>query len=156
MINMTKKKSQDEPNQFELALYRLRVIAKKIENKIALNDDECTYIVKALWEIGNGEDPYQSLGIKSIKGQKRTNKNITKQMRIDYVLSWIAAAMKPKPEGLGYDLETAIEEAATFEYNGLPKLSEQTIKHYWDNNPQKHRSDFKPPLRSLPLKEPKS
>lgn len=153
---MTKKINSENQSQLELKLYRLRVIAQKLETNTPLSDEERFYLAKALGEIGDGKDPTIALDIKAAKGEKKSSKSINREMRLNYVLSWVAASMQPPPDGLGYDLDTAIEAAAEFEYRGMNKLTEETIRHYWTNNAGKHKPDFKPPIRFYPLKEPKS
>ena len=153
---MTKKINSENQSLLELKLYRLRVIAQKLVTNTPLSDEERFYIAKALIEIGGGKDPTIALDIKAAKGEKKSSKSLNRELRRDYVLSWIAKAIQPKPNGLGYDLDTAIEAAAKFEYSGMNKLTEETIRNYWNNNSDKHKPNFKPPIRFYPLKEPKS
>lgn len=152
VINLTKRKKSDHGQQspFELALYRLRVIAFKIEAEIPLDLSERVFLINAFRKIGAGGDAKEALQIKGERGRGRSSKSKFHEERRDFVLSWVAAAIRPEPEGFGYDLLEAIDIAANWKYSEAAGLTAETILNYWNNHPEKHKSNFDRPIRSLP------
>ena len=60
-------------------------------------------------------------------------------------VAWIGTATRPKDEGgLGMELFKAIETAAHYF-----ELTEDTLKHYWDNHSE-FRRGFPRPISTLP------
>jgi len=148
---LTKKKAaQGRQSSLELALYRLRLIALKIESETPLDALEQAFLIKALREIGLGGDAEVALQIKANRGERRSSKSKFHEERRDFVLSWISAAMRPEPDGFGYDLLTAIDIAATWYYSESDGLTAETILNYWNNHPEKHNPSFDRPIRSIP------
>ena len=90
---MTKKKAeQDEYSSYELALYRLRLLAKKLDMDVPLEPSERTFLIEALRNIGSGGDPKQVLQIKGGRGVRRGSKDMHANLRRDMILSWIVLA----------------------------------------------------------------
>ena len=149
---MTKRKKTNDGlnSRLELALYRLRLIALKIEAETPLDTSEQAFLINAFRKIGAGGDAEEALQIKGEKGKRRSSKSKFHEDRRDFALSWIAAAIRPAPEGFGYDLSTAIDIVATWPYTEADGLSAETIENYWNNHPEKHKPSFDRPIRSLP------
>jgi hypothetical protein len=150
---MTKPKNRKpgEPSALELARYRMRLISHHLAAQEPLNAADRLFLAAALEKIGAGEDAAACLGVKAGRGQRLSKSSIAQQTNIVFVLSWIAAVIRPGPiDGWGYSLEDAFEIAAK-EF----KLSPETIRHYWDNNPSLRSPSFPQPVSSLPRKETK-
>ena len=127
----------------------LRRIAEILDRKTPLSNEDTKFLSDALNRIADGEDAKKALGVNAKRGE-RTSK--TEQNRIyesgikkSLVLGWIAAAKASEEEsGLELTLEAAIGMIGEHDLNAFG-LTEETLKTYWNNNPEKRGLEFKLP-----------
>lgn len=147
---MTKPKHrrQGQPSRLDYALYRLRKIGDALEQGSDLDLEDRKFISNALQEIGSGADPVKCLNIQAMRGERRSSHSIGEREYVRHLMGYVAALMKPPEEdGCGLSLEDAQYEAA--EAFGI---SVETIKKYWNNNPEMHSSLYPAPLSAYPRK----
>ena len=127
----------------------LRKIANALKNSQPLLPEDRQFITEALLKIADGEDAQEALNIKAKRGE-RTKKESQNAMRISecrkrLALGWIATAIAPKVEGgLGLTLEEAIGRIGENDLRSF-KLTEETLKTYWNKNSDLRERDFKLP-----------
>lgn len=127
----------------------LRRIAEILDRKTPLSNEDTKFLSDALNRIADGEDAKKALGVNAKRGE-RTSK--TEQNRIyesgikkSLVLGWIAAAKASEEEsGLELTLEAAIGMIGEHGLNAFG-LTEETLKTYWNSNPEKRGLEFKLP-----------
>lgn len=122
---------------------RLRIIAWCIENELTMSLDDHQFIVKALYDIADGENPTSALNVKAKQGERRTKNQQT--IAHDYfkikrhVGGFISSAMAPiSDDGLGYTLDEALEELS----RNLP-YTKETLRSIWNKNKTLRTRDFK-------------
>jgi hypothetical protein len=127
----------------------LRRIAEYLDRKTPLSNEDAKFLSDALNKIADGEDAKKALGVNAKRGE-RTSK--TEQDRIcesgikkTLALGWIAAAKASEKErGLELTLEAAIGMIGEHDLNAFG-LTEETLKTYWNSNPEKRGMVFKMP-----------
>jgi hypothetical protein len=144
---MTKRKQLEGGpySRLELAQWRLRKLAADLENGVALPSGELKFLISSLRRIGDGEDANAVLNVKAKRGPRKTKAEAARRDKVQFAISWIAAAITPKPEGLGLTLNEAIEKAAK-----AFRLCYDTLKTHWGNHRELRTSSFPRPSSSLP------
>jgi len=103
-------------------------IGDKVANDQPLTDTERQFLADALRDVRRGEKADNAFGIRARRGERRCiDPGLTPSMqRRALAMGWIAVARLPDPEGFGYTLEKAFDEAAKyFDY------SVDTLNSYW-------------------------
>jgi hypothetical protein len=156
---MTERKRTQEGSysRLELAQYRIRKIAKVIEDGAPLPPDDLKFLVEALWRIGKGEDANEILQVKAKRGERKTHEQVFKRDKMRFALLWIAGAIRPEEEdGLGMSLDDAIASAATMRRGEANfGLSEDTLRTYWKSHPEWRSPSLPRPISSFPDRDPK-
>jgi hypothetical protein len=144
---MTKRKQLEGGpySPLERAQWRLRRLAMDLETGVAPPSGELKFLISSLRRIGEGEDANAVLNVKAKRGQRKTKAEATRRDKVQFAISWIAAAITPKPEGRGLTLNEAIEKAAK-----AFRMSYDTLKTHWGNHPELRTSSFSRPISSLP------
>ncbi len=122
---------------------RLRKIGNLVASGSALSKEDRTFLSAALRDIADGEDAAEALDVKAKRGERKSKKSRERKKTMQFALGWIAAARLPEEEGgLGLTLEDA---CAKLGENGLKAfgLTEETIRSYWNKNPENRSVEFK-------------
>ena len=124
-----------EKEQQKSVLYKMQSL-KNLGNKILsgkqLTPEELHYIGEAFVHIGDGADAYEALGIKGTGGwnSKKSEDQKNRLNQIVLILGWIEQAMKPKPDGMGFELSEAIRYVST-ENNPQAEFTEDNLYKLW-------------------------
>jgi hypothetical protein len=129
-------------------------IAESIKAGSILSDGDATFLYDALIKIAGGEDPNSALDIKAKRGERisKDYQDKVKQGELmkSFALGWLATATAPEEEGgLGLSNEVAFgmigELSPVFKDTKAFGFTEETLKTYWAQNPDKHERNFKLP-----------
>jgi hypothetical protein len=127
----------------------LRQIADNFDRRVVLTNENYEFLSHALRKIADGEDAKKALGVNAKRGE-RTSKNeqnriCESEIKKLSALAWIAAAKASEEEsGLELTLEAAISMIGEHDLNAFG-LTEETLKTYWNSNPEKRGLEFKLP-----------
>lgn len=131
---------------------RLIEIAECIKGGASLSDADAAFLSVALVKIAEGEDPKAALDIKAKRGERisKDYQDKVKQGELmkSFALGWLATAIAPEEEGgLGLTNEVAFgmigELSPVFKDMKAFGFTEETLKTYWAQNPDKHERTFK-------------
>lgn len=131
---------------------RLIKISETIKAGNVLSEADAKFLSDALVNIAEGEDPQRALDIKAKRGE-RTSKAYQEKVEHgdlmkSFALGWLATAIAPLDEGgLGLSNEAAFvmigEFSPVFKDTKAFGFTEETLKTYWADNPNKHSRTFK-------------
>ena len=133
---------------------RLIEIAECIKAGASLSDADAAFLSDALIKIAEGKEPKAALDIKAKRGERisKDYQDKVKQGELmkSFALGWLATAIAPEEEGgLGLSNEVAIgmigELSPVFKDTKAFGFTEETLKTYWAQNPDKHERTFKLP-----------
>ncbi len=133
---------------------RIVEIAKSIKTATVLSEVDANFISDALIKIAQGEDPQLALDIKAKRGERISKAYQEKVERGELMkslaLGWLATAIAPEEEGgLGLSNEVAFgmigELSPEFKDIKAFGFTEETLKTYWAQSPDKHERTFKLP-----------
>jgi len=122
---------------------RLRIIAWCIEHELTMSEEDHQFIVKALYDIADGENPITSLNVKAKQGERRTKRQ--QNIAHDYfkiqhhIGGFISTAISPAKDG-GLDL--SVDDAIELLSRELP-YTKETIRSIWNKNKELRSRDFK-------------
>ena len=127
----------------------LRRIAENLDRKTPLSNEDAKFLSDALNRIADGEDAKKALGVNAKRGERTSkteqNRIYESEIKKSLALAWIAAAKASEEEsGLELTLEAAIGMIGEHDLNAFG-LTEETLKTYWNNNPEKRGLEFKLP-----------
>ena len=130
---MTKPK--EEP--VLVKMQRLKDLGKKFLNGKPPTEEELKYVGNVFVLIGDGADPYDVLNIKGTGGwnSKKSKEEQERLNRLRLAIAWIEQAMKPEPDGFGYDFERAVGKIAE-DYSDPPHfgLTEDNLRRIWNRH----------------------
>jgi hypothetical protein len=121
------------------------------------------WLVEAFRQIADGKDANEVLGVKRSRGKpRRADPHV--DFKLMAAMSFIAAVMRPEPPadltliadddefdyGQGLSFDEAIDLATGSIEDGGLGYSEETLRHYWSNNPPLRSPTFRPPAVLLP------
>lgn len=150
---MTKRKGSTERySRLELAQYRLRDIANKLENGAGLTPSDSEFLVESLKRIAQGADANEVLGVKAKRGERKTAREIAKKDKARSAIAWIASVIRSEKEGgLGISFDDAIARAAEKRSGEANfRLTDETLRTYWTSHPEWRTPKFDRPLSTLP------
>jgi hypothetical protein len=144
-------------SRLELTQYRLRIIADDLENGRPLHPKTLDFLVEALWKIGKGADANEALQVKAKRGERKTEKEKARRLRMMLALSWIASVIRtPEEGGDGMTLEEAIADAAEYRSGETSfGLSEDSLRTYWSQYPELRSPSILRPIETLPVRKKK-
>lgn len=131
---------------------RLIEIATSIKAGATLSDGNVAFLSDALIKIAEGEDPKSALDIKAKRGERISQHYQDKvkqgELMKSFALGWLATAIAPEEDGgLGLSNEVAFgmigELSPVFKDTKAFGFTEETLKTYWAQNPDKHKRTFK-------------
>ena len=129
-------------------MQNLKNLGNKILSGKQLTPEELNYIGEIFVRIGDGADASEVLGIKGTGGwnSKKSEAEKNRLNQIVSTLGWIEQAMKPEPEGMGFDLSEAIR-CVSNESNPQREFTEDNLYKLW----QRYKSQRGEPMVLLDL-----
>ena len=120
---------------------RLKNIAKSLSNGQKLSDLDNQFLINALKNISDGLDAETELGVKALKGERKSRQTRVAKINSELLNGWIAVAITPETEGgLGLSLKDAVSKVKA-EWPNLPV--EESIRRKWNNVRQIQEIEFK-------------
>jgi hypothetical protein len=148
---VTKRKETGEGtySRLELAQYRLRRIAKDLEDGAALAPGELKFLVEALRRSGSGEDANSALGVKGKRGERKTPEQKAKREKLHFVMSLVTALTTAEVTEYFTRPAMSLEDAFAAAAKAF-SMDEETVRIYWYRNPKLRSAAFDRPISSLP------
>ena len=120
---------------------RLKNIAKSLSNGQKLSDLDNQFLINALKNISDGRDAETELGVKALKGERKSRQTRVAKINSELLNGWIAVAITPETEGgLGLTLKDAVSKVKA-EWPNLPV--EESIRRKWNNVRKIQEIEFK-------------
>ena len=120
---------------------RLRNIAKTLPNDQKLSDLDNQFLINALKRISDGHDAEIELGVKALKGERKSRQTRVAKINGELLNGWIAVAITPETEGgLGLTLKDAVSKVKA-EWPNLP--AEESIRRKWNDVRKTQPLEFK-------------
>lgn len=120
---------------------RLRNIAKTLSNDQKLSDLDNQFLINALKRISDGHDAEIELGVKALKGERKSRQTRVAKINGELLNGWIAVAITPETEGgLGLTLKDAVSKVKA-EWPNLP--AEESIRRKWNDVRKTQPLEFK-------------
>ena len=120
---------------------RLKNIAKSLSNDQKLSDLDNQFLINALKNISDGLDAETELGVKALKGERKSRQTRVAKINSELLNGWIAVAITPEAEGgLGLSLKDAVSKVKA-EWPNLPV--EESIRRKWNNVRKIQEIEFK-------------
>ena len=120
---------------------RLKNIAKSLSNGQNLSDLDNQFLINALKNISDGLDAETELGVKALKGERKSRQTRVAKINSELLNGWIAVAITPETEGgLGLTLKDAVSKVKA-EWPNLPV--EESIRRKWNNVRKIQEIEFK-------------
>lgn len=120
---------------------RLKNIAKSLSNGQKLSDLDNQFLINALKNISDGRDAETELGVKALKGERKSRQTRVAKINSELLNGWIAVAITPEAEGgLGLSLKDAVSKVKA-EWPNLPV--EESIRRKWNNVRKIQEIEFK-------------
>lgn len=120
---------------------RLKNIAKSLSNGQNLSDLDNQFLINALKNISDGLDAETELGVKALKGERKSRQTRVAKINSELLNGWIAVAITPETEGgLGLTLKDAVSKVKA-EWPNLP--AEESIRRKWNDVRKTQPLEFK-------------
>lgn len=120
---------------------RLKNIAKSLSNGQKLSDLDNQFLINALKNISDGLDAETELGVKALKGERKSRQTRVAKINSELLNGWIAVAITPETEGgLGLTLKDAVSKVKA-EWPNLPV--EESIRRKWNDVRKTQPLEFK-------------
>ena len=120
---------------------RLKNIAKSLSNGQNLSDLDNQFLINALKNISDGLDAETELGVKALKGERKSRQTRVAKINGELLNGWIAVAITPETEGgLGLTLKDAVSKVKA-EWPNLPV--EESIRRKWNDVRRIQEIEFK-------------
>ena len=120
---------------------RLKNIAKSLSNGQKLSDLDNQFLINALKNISDGLDAETELGVKALKGERKSRQTRVAKINGELLNGWIAVAITPETEGgLGLTLKDAVSKVKA-EWPNLPV--EESIRRKWNDVRKTQPLEFK-------------
>ena len=120
---------------------RLKNIAKSLSNGQNLSDLDNQFLINALKNISDGLDAETELGVKALKGERKSRQTRVAKINSELLNGWIAVAITPETEGgLGLTLKDAVSKVKA-EWPNLPV--EESIRRKWNDVRKIQEIEFK-------------
>ena len=120
---------------------RLKNIAKSLSNGQKLSDLDNQFLINALKNISDGRDAETELGVKALKGERKSRQTRVAKINSELLNGWIAVAITPETEGgLGLTLKDAVSKVKA-EWPNLPV--EESIRRKWNDVRKIQEIEFK-------------
>lgn len=120
---------------------RLKNIAKSLSNGQKLSDLDNQFLITALKNISDGLDAETELGVKALKGERKSRQTRVAKINSELLNGWIAVAITPETEGgLGLTLKDAVSKVKA-EWPNLPV--EESIRRKWNDVRKIQEIEFK-------------
>ena len=120
---------------------RLKNIAKSLSNGQKLSDLDNQFLINALKNISDGLDAETELGVKALKGERKSRQTRVAKINGELLNGWIAVAITPETEGgLGLTLKDAVSKVKA-EWPNLP--AEESIRRKWNDVRKIQEIEFK-------------
>ena len=120
---------------------RLKNIAKSLSNGQKLSDLDNQFLINALKNISDGLDAETELGVKALKGERKSRQTRVAKINSELLNGWIAVAITPETEGgLGLTLNDAVSKVKA-EWPNLPV--EESIRRKWNDVRKTQPLEFK-------------
>ena len=120
---------------------RLKNIAKSLSNGQKLSDLDNQFLINALKNISDGLDAETELGVKALKGERKSRQTRVAKINGELLNGWIAVAITPETEGgLGLTLKDAVSKVKA-EWPNLPV--EESIRRKWNDVRKIQEIEFK-------------
>ena len=120
---------------------RLKNIAKSLSNGQKLSDLDNQFLINALKNISDGLDAETELGVKALKGERKSRQTRVAKINSELLNGWIAVAITPETEGgLGLTLKDAVSKVKA-EWPNLPV--EESIRRKWNDVRKIQKIEFK-------------
>ena len=120
---------------------RLKNIAKSLSNGQKLSDLDNQFLINALKNISDGRDAETELGVKALKGERKSRQTRVAKINSELLNGWIAVAITPETEGgLGLTLKDAVSKVKA-EWPNLP--AEESIRRKWNDVRKTQPLEFK-------------
>ena len=120
---------------------RLRNIAKTLSKDQKLSDLDNQFLINALKRISDGHDGEIELGVKALKGERKSRQTRVAKINSELLNGWIAVAITPETEGgLGLTLKDAVSKVKA-EWPSLPV--EESIRRKWNDVRKIQEIEFK-------------
>ena len=148
---MTKRKETGEGtySRLELAQYRLRRIAKDLEDGAPLPFGELKFLVEALRRSASGEDANSALGVKGKRGERRTPEQKAKRDKLHFVMSLVTALTTAEVTEDFTRPAMSLEDAFAAAAKAF-SLDEETVRTSWHSNAELRSATFDRPISSFP------
>lgn len=125
---------------------RLLKMSIRLADDESLSPEDRQFLAGALRSISSGADAKEALDVKAKRGERTSKASQQAQVnavnRKRMVCSWMFVAMQPiEKDGQGKRFEEAAGEIGEEKLNAFG-LTEETIKTYWNRNPELRHAFF--------------